>query len=281
MRVVHRAALLVDRDAAALADRQTAVAGQLVAGADTGGEHHQVGGEFGTVGQLHTGDGAVLADHDLLRAHARVDAQAHLLDGAQQGGAAALVDLHRHQARRELHDVGGQSEALEGTGRLEPEQTAADHGTHLGVLRVLLDREQVLDRAVDETALGVLARDGRHERVGAGGQDQHVVVDDETGAGGDPAGLPVDGLRRVAHVQLDAVVLEELHVRHGQVLGRLAREVRGELDAVVRRARLLTEHDHAVRGGQAALGERFEEALADHAVADEHDRGGGPLGGGH
>ena len=107
VRVADGAALLVDRDAAALADRQPAVAGELVAGADTGAEHHQVGGEFGAVGQLHAGDGAVLAGDDLLRAHARVDGQAHVLDGAQQRRAAALVDLHRHQPRRELHDVRG------------------------------------------------------------------------------------------------------------------------------------------------------------------------------
>ncbi len=274
VRVGDGAALCVDGDAAALSDRQTAVAGQLVAGADTGGEHHQVGGEFGTVGQLHAGDRAGLVDHDLLRAHARVDGQAHLLDGAQEGRAAALVDLDGHQSGRELHDVGGESETLQGAGRLESEQPAADHRAGGAGLGVLLDGEQVVDRAVDEAALGVLVGDGRDEGVGAGGEHQDVVVDDQARAGGHPARLAVDRLRRVTDVQLDAVVLDELHVGHGEVLGRLAREVRGECYAVVRGTRLLAQHDHAVRGGQAALGERFEEALADHAVADEHDRGG-------
>ncbi|CAM5728355.1 hypothetical protein STENM223S_01660 [Streptomyces tendae] len=128
VRVGDGAALLVDADAAALADREAAVPGQLVAGPHTGAEHHEFGGEFGAVGQLHAGDGAVVAGHDLLRADARVDGQAHVLDGAQQRGAAALVDLHRHQARRELHDVRGESESLERTGRLQAEQPAADHG---------------------------------------------------------------------------------------------------------------------------------------------------------
>lgn len=53
-----------------------------------------------------------------------------------------------------------------------------------------------------------------------------------------------------------------------------AREVRGEPDPVVSRTGLLTEHDHPVRRGQPALGQRLQEALADHAVTDEHDRGG-------
>src|SRR5690606_1919672 len=62
VRVGDRAALLVHRDAAALADVEAAVPGEPVAGADTGGEHHQVGGEFGPVGQLHAGDRTVRAD---------------------------------------------------------------------------------------------------------------------------------------------------------------------------------------------------------------------------
>ncbi len=282
MRVGERAALLVDGDAAALADREAAVPGQLVAGADPGAEHHEVGGEFGAVGQLHAGDGTVLAGHDLLGADARADGQPLLLDGAQQRRAAALVDLHRHQARRELHDVRGESEPLERAGRLQAEQAAADHGTgpRPGP-RVRLDGEEVLDRAVDEAALGVPARHRRDERVGAGGEDQHVVADDQTGAGGHLPRVPVDGHRRVPHVQLDAVLGEEGEVGQRQVLGGLPGEVRGELDAVVGGARLLAQDDHAVRAGQAALGEGLQEALADHAVADKHDRRGVPRGGGH
>ena len=62
----------------------------------------------------------------LLGADAGVDGEAHGLDGAQQGGAAALVDLDGHQARGELDDVGGEAEPLERAGRLQAEQTAAD-----------------------------------------------------------------------------------------------------------------------------------------------------------
>ena len=42
---------VVDDDAAALADRQPGVAGQLVARPDAGGEHDQVGVELGAVGE--------------------------------------------------------------------------------------------------------------------------------------------------------------------------------------------------------------------------------------
>ncbi len=177
VRVVDRTALLVDRDAAALTDRQAAVAGELVAGTDPGAEHDHVRGQFGTVRQPHAGDRAVRAGQDLLRADARVDGQAHVLDGAQERGTAARVDLHRHQPWRELHDVGGESEPPQRTGRLKAEQSTAHHGTRRRPRPgVCLDREQVLDRAVHEAALGVLAGDRRHERVRAGGQDEGVVL---------------------------------------------------------------------------------------------------------
>ncbi len=282
MRVGDGAALFVDADAAAFADGQPAVPGELVAGADAGAEHDEVRGQFGAVGQLHAGDGAGVVGDDLLGADARVDGEPHVLDGAQQRGAAAVVDLDGHQTGRELHDVGVQAEPLERAGRLQAEQPAADDGAGGGAaLRVLLDGEQVLDGPVDEAALGVLAGDRRDEGGGAGGQDEGVVGERQTGAGGDGAGRAVDAHGRVAEAQFDAVFGEERGVGEGQLLGGAAGEVGGELDAVVGGAGFLAEHDHAVRGGEPACGERLEEALADHAVADEHERGGGPGGGGH
>ncbi len=218
---------------------------------------------------------AVLAGHHLLGADAGVDGQPHGLDGAQQGGATALVDLDGHQARGELDDAGGEAEPLEGAGRLQPEQTAADDRAVAAALGVLLDGEEVLDGAVDETARGVLARDGRHEREAAGGQDQDVVREHLPGPGGDRAGGPVDALGGVVEVEGDAVLLHEPGGRHGQVLGGAAGEVRGQVHAVVGGPGLLAEHGDPVRGGDPALGECLEVALADHAVPDEHDRGQG------
>lgn len=111
---VRGAAAGVDRDAAALADVQSRVAGQLVAGADTGGEDDEAGVDGGAVGEPHPADPAVLAGQHLLGADTGVHGEAHGLDGAQEGGAAAFVDLYGHQARGELDDAGGEAEPLEG-----------------------------------------------------------------------------------------------------------------------------------------------------------------------
>ncbi len=265
----------VDRDAAALADVQPGVAGQLVAGADAGGEDDELRVDGRAVGEPHSADAAVLAGHHFLGADTGVDGEAHGLDGAQQGGAAALVDLDGHQARGELDDAGGEAEPLEGAGGLQPEESAADDRAGGLVLRVLLDGEEVLDGAVDEAAGGVLAGDRRHEGVAAGGEDQDVVREHPPRAGGDGAGGAVDVLGRVVEVEGDAVLVHEPGGRHGQVLGGAAGEVRGQVHAVVGGPGLLAEHGDPVRGGDPALGERFEVALADHAVPDEHDRGRG------
>lgn len=269
------AAPLVDRDAAALADHESAVAGEPVARTHARGEHHEVRGEFGAVGEAHAGHGAVGAGDDLPRAGAGVDGQAEVPDGTQQRRAAALVDLHGHQPRCELHDVRGQSEALERARRFQPQQPAADHRAGgRPRLRVLLDGEQVLDGPVDEAALGVPAGHRRHEGGGAGGEDQGVVGDGQAGAGRHRPRRPVDRPGRVAEVQFDAVLGDEPGVGQREFVRGAAREVRGEPDPVVSRTGLLTEHDHPVRRGQPALGQRLQEALADHAVTDEHDRGG-------
>ena len=110
--------------------------------------------------------------------HAEVDVDAELLDGAAQDVAAARVDLARHQARRELDDVGLEPEVAHRLRRLEAEQAAADHrrapraapprrGSRRGPRWCGRRRRPA---SVD-------AGDRRHERRGAGGEHERVVGD--------------------------------------------------------------------------------------------------------
>ena len=100
-----------------------------------------------------------------------------------QQRAAALVDLHRHQPRRELHDVRRQAEQPQRARGLQAEQAAADHqpgppalGVTAAVSAAALMRVQVVERPVDEAAGQVGAGDRRHERVRAGREHQGVVA---------------------------------------------------------------------------------------------------------
>ena len=128
MGVPDRAARLVDGHAAARAERQAGRAGELVARPDSGREHHYLGVYLGAVGQFHAGrPPRVRVGHDPDRRRAAVRRHAKAGDQAGEQRAAALVDLHRHQVRRELDDVRREPEQPQRVGRLKPEQPAADH----------------------------------------------------------------------------------------------------------------------------------------------------------
>ena len=61
----------------------------------------------------------------------KVDADAERFDLPAQQPPAGVVELHRHQARRELDDVRLEAEVLQRLRRLQAEQPAADHRADL------------------------------------------------------------------------------------------------------------------------------------------------------
>ncbi len=58
---------------------------------------------------------------------AGVHAHTELFDLPAQNATAPVVDLHRHQPRREFDHVGLQSKIVQRLGRLQTEQATADH----------------------------------------------------------------------------------------------------------------------------------------------------------
>ena len=275
---VRGPAPLVDQHAAALGELQSGGAGQRVAGADAGGEDHQVQVEGLGVPQGQSGDPAVAEDP--LGHRAGVHGQPERLDVPGQRRAAGVVDLDGHQPRRHLHDVRVQAQAAQGVGGLEAEQPAADHRAGAGAQRGGADRVEVLDGPVDEAAGQLVARHRRHERRRAGRQHELVVrqhalptlgVFDEHGPGRgvEPLDLP-------AEQQPDPrVVVLPFGQQRERVRADL--EVRRQRDPVVRRARLLADHHHVVGLGQAALDRGLDEPVRDHAVADD-DQGPAEVG---
>ena len=92
-----------------------------------------------------------------------------------------------------------------------------------GALAAFAHRFQVFDGAVDEAVRAVLARQRRHEGVGAGGHHQLVVGQHFAVGDGDGLRGAVDG--RGARVQLEqqVVAVEEAWRDQRQVVGRFAR----------------------------------------------------------
>ena len=269
--LVAAAALLVDQHPAPLGDLEPGRAGQRIARTDAGREDHHLGLDPCPAGQGEPVD-AVGAAHRL-GGHTGVHPHAEALDVAHQRGAGRLVELHRHQPRRHLHDVGLEPELHERVGGLEAQQAAAHHDPGRGRAGRRPDRVEVLDGAVDEAAVEVVARHGRHEGRRARGQHQLVVAQHPAVGERDRAGGPVERGDLGAEQQLDRGVVVRAGGQQGELLGPARGEVRRQRHAVVGRSRLLADHDDVVGGGQPALDGGLHEAVADHAVAD-HDQAG-------
>ena len=269
---IGAAAGFVGQDPAPFAEVEAGCPGQFVTGSDTGREDDHVGGERLAVGEGEALDaGCSAPPHDLGRRLRGVDGDVHRFDGAAQGLAAAVVDLDGHEPGGELHDVGLKAEAEERTGRFEAEETAADDGARPAVGGVGLDGVEVLDGAVHEAAGALVARDGRHERVRAGGQHEGVVGDGAARRRRHGAPFPVDCRHRVARDELDRRMIEHVGVDQGQVFGGAAGKVGRQADPVVGGAWLFAEGDGPPRVGAAVLDEAFQQLVADHALADDDE----------
>ena len=146
----RRGAAVVDDDAAALADLQAGVAGELVAWPDAGREHDHVGVEVVALGERQAGDAAVGRRAHGGRGGAGADLEPERLDVAAQGAAAAVVELHGHQAGRELDDRRADPEQAQRVGGLQAEQPAADDGAGGRIGGPLPDGVEVVERPVDE-----------------------------------------------------------------------------------------------------------------------------------
>ena len=160
--------------------------------------------------------------------------------------------------------MGGQAHVRERIGRFEAEQPAAHHHADFGPAAGCPDRVQVFDGAVD-MAMGRLAPvDGRHEGVGAGGEHQHVVAHLPPFAGAQALPLAVDLGNALADMHGHA----RWQRRKGEVRRAGPIEVVAQMNAVVGQTLLLAEHRE---GHPRHRRSEFDEAMANHAVADNDD----------
>jgi len=268
--LVAGAAVLVDEDAAALGDGQLGGAAERVLGTDAGREDDDVDVEGLAVLERQTGRPArPVRAEDGLGHRAGVHGEAEALDVPGEGAAAGRVDLDRHQPGRQLDDVGLQTELAQGVGRLQAQQSAADHGTGPRPPGRLPDRLEVLDGAVDEDVLEIAARDRRDERVGARRQHQLVVVQVLAGVERDDPLPRADRDDLGARAEADPRVVVPPLRQQAQRL-RADLEEAGQRDPVVRRPGLRAEHGDVVGLGETALDRGLDEPVSDHAVSDDH-----------
>ena len=196
---------------------------------------------------------------------------AHGFDGATQHLAAEAIELLGHQHRSEFDDMGLQSQCFERARRFQPQQAAADDDAGFALLGRRTDRLEILDGAVNEAFVVLGAVDGRHPGVGAGGEDQGVVADRAALVGVHLLGRAIDLFNRLAQAHLNAMALVEAGFDQAELFTSVVRKVRGEVHPVVGQARLGAEDGDLVFAAVGAVAQLLEEAVADHAVADNDE----------
>ena len=136
------------------------------------------------------------------------------------------------------------------------------------------DRVEVLDRAVDEDARQLDAGQRRHERRRAGGEHQRVVGHARPAAVLDRARGAIDRDDALAEVQRRCRARRTRRRRRAADRSAVrAGEELAQVDAVVGGPRLLAEARRRASGARRrTLDQALAEAMADHAVADDHQR---------
>ena len=148
--VLDRTHVVVDDDGPF--DGEAAGQGHVGVGPDAGGDDHEVALQVADVPEPNAGD-LVGADH-AGGAGPGEDRDAELLDAALEHVAAGCAELGVHEVAGRVHDGDVETESLQAPGRLEPEQSAADHDRLVVVLvfRVLDHGPRVVERAETEHA---------------------------------------------------------------------------------------------------------------------------------
>lgn len=261
---IARSERVVHDDPTARADLEPGDARDLVARHDAGRDDDHLALEEAVVVEL---DSSHLGVADEPPRHlAEVERDAERLDLLLEDLRSALIDLTRHEARRQLDDVGAEPSFLYGARGFEPEEPASDDRAARDARASSHDRVQVLDGAVDEDAFefdaGKAWHEGRRTR-----RDHHVIVGNSLAARGlDEPELTIDPRRLHTDAELDAAIAVPRLVGEAELVGGGRGEVARELHAIVGGAGLLAQHGDAEASARVEGSDLFAEAMAHHAM---------------
>ena len=129
--------------------------------------------------------------------------------------------------------MGFQPQRLEGASGFQTQQATTDDHATLALFGGGADGFEVFDGAVDETFMMAAAGDRRHPGVGAGGQDQGIVLDDSALVGMHLPLLDIDLLDRFVEQHADPLLLVEAGLDQGELLAGVMGEIGGEVYPVI------------------------------------------------
>ena len=252
-------------------------AGQFVARPDADRDHHHVRVDPAAIGHQHALDPHVSrlgAGDDFLRVDAAVHREARVGDEPAHGLPRALIELGSHEPLAAVDDHRVGPERLGAGGRLEPQQTAADGGHHRGSAqafgKLAHGRRNGPDVLQGPVHVGVLgAGDGQGGRVGAGGQDQFVVLEAAPVGRGDPAVGAVDPDGRGMRFKGDVLPFPQPGIAQGQIHPGVGQRLR-QGDPVIGKVDFLGEHGD-VHVARLPAGHGLGETMCGGASANHHN----------
>ena len=173
--------------------------------ADADCENHQIARHLPPIRQSDPGD-AIGAQH-LLGLAVGEERDAAIVEVALQQLAGGDIQLAFHQRGHQVNHRHLHAAPLQPPGCFQSQQTAADdHGPAM-CGRCADHRFHVMDVAEGAHAWQVQPGDGRHDRLGAGGEQQPFIMGDNTGQRGNGVRHRVNRHHRIPRVQRDLVFI--------------------------------------------------------------------------
>ena len=156
---------------------------------------------------------------------------------------------------------------MQGLGRFQAEQAAAHHGADTGPIRGGDNLVQVIKGAVNKAVRAVVTVNGRHERIGPGGQHQFVVIQPLSRFGDHYPGVPVDLAHPGGQLQGQPRLCHETLRHQRQSIGIALGKVTGQANPVIGRPALRAQDRHVVVIKTTTVRQRLQKALPHHTVA--------------
>ncbi len=212
-------------------------------GANADCHHDELSRHFEAVSKADRLYLTTLIAEDFFRILFEQECKAAIFKRFLQQFAGNRIKLALHQPVRQMHDRHIHPAQLQSVCRFKPEQTAADDDRMPVMLRRFDHRVGVLDIAIGNDTLQILAGHWQHERRRTGCQQQAVIFAGGAVFSNDNALAAIDFFDLLAKMQRNVIVSIPIFIIQHDVFDRLLTcQHRRQQDAIVVCVRFGAEH---------------------------------------
>ncbi|MNC08459.1 hypothetical protein D3C75_560470 [compost metagenome] len=197
---------------------------------------------------------------------------ANIADFFAQHRRTCVIELHRHEIGRELHDMRFKTQLFERICRFQPQQTTANHDAASGIAGPFGNGVQVIKRAVNKAARQVVTRNRWHKRKRPGRQHQFVVPGFTSFMVTHYPLLAVNFNDFTVATQLNTVLCKEIALHHRERLRAASRKIFRQMHTVICRVAFFAKHHNVMAVMQFLRHALFQKVVSDHAVTNYYQR---------